>query len=223
MLPQIDTLKVILDKQVKRYIKSDEHQKMYDLAFWLWDFFHREQKRDTWEDYFTHPIQTTLLLIDLFWKDISITDIIVSLLHDALEDTLLEYETIKNLFWLYTADCIRQMTKWNKLDYLKGEEKRRLDELSTESETDRIEINEILHQSRLRRDHEYYENFNHWNIQSLRVKICDRLHNLVTMPVGDTERIKKNIRTTRLYFLPSSDKIPRKILDKIEEVIKTLE
>lgn len=216
-------LKPTLDKLVKRYIHSENDQKLYEFSFSLWNEIHKSQVRDSWEEYFTHPIQSVFILIDLFGSEISLIDIIICLLHDSLEDTIITYDVLDLFFGCKISDCIRQLTKKNKLDYLTHQDKKRIDNLSTSNDQDKIEIDEILHQARLRRDHEYYWKLCEWPIEALRVKICDRLHNLMTLPLDNKRKIEKNLRTTKMYFIPCSEKFSPQIIKKINEILKTLE
>ncbi|SPR08254.1 (p)ppGpp synthetase [Orientia tsutsugamushi] len=55
--------------------------------------YHSNQKRDTGEPYYMHPLEVALMVADYSFK----TDtIITAILHDVIEDTKLTKEKISN-------------------------------------------------------------------------------------------------------------------------------
>lgn len=218
----ISKLKKILDVKVSTYCNSVNDLKKYELAFSVWHYFHKNQKRDTWEDYFTHPIEVTLLLINYFESEIKLDDIIISLLHDTLEDTTLKKDSIENLFWKFVANCVEELSKPDKITFLTLAEKKELNLITDRNIYNQVYIKEVLKKLRERRDIEYYWAIKNWNKSSVRVKICDRLHNLSTLPKTNIKKIEKNIKTTREYFLNWMIK-NKKVNNEIEKYLKKLE
>jgi len=70
--------------------------------------YHGEQKRETGEPYYSHPIEVAYLISDyLFTTEV----IIVSILHDTIEDTNLTAEMISVIFDPKIANKVEDLTR----------------------------------------------------------------------------------------------------------------
>jgi len=70
--------------------------------------YHAGQKRQSGEDYYSHPIEVAFLVSDYLFK----TNIIVtSILHDIIEDTKLNFEMIKDIFGEKIAINVNDLTR----------------------------------------------------------------------------------------------------------------
>jgi guanosine-3',5'-bis(diphosphate) 3'-pyrophosphohydrolase len=70
--------------------------------------YHGDQKRESGEPYYSHPLEVAYMISDYLFR----TDIIVtSILHDTLEDTELTFEMIKHLFGEVIAHQVMDLTR----------------------------------------------------------------------------------------------------------------
>jgi len=113
-----------LDKKVEKIIKrvnlympslskeyiSNEIKKAYIYA----RDAHKWVFRLSWEPYISHPVEATLLLLDL---KPDILTIQACLLHDVIEDTTRTYEDILEVFWEEVANLCAWMEKLSKVRY----------------------------------------------------------------------------------------------------------
>lgn len=70
--------------------------------------YHGDQKRQSGEPYYSHPLEVAYMIADYLPR----TDVIVaSILHDTLEDTNLTYEEIKETFGTAVAEKVEGLTR----------------------------------------------------------------------------------------------------------------
>ncbi|KJV70410.1 HD domain-containing protein [Orientia tsutsugamushi] len=70
--------------------------------------YHGQQKRDTGELYYTHPLEVAYMIADYSFE----TDtIITAILHDTLEDTTLTKEKIVKVFGRKIAEQVSDLTR----------------------------------------------------------------------------------------------------------------
>ncbi len=70
--------------------------------------YHGEQKRQSGEPYYSHPIEVAFMVSDYLLR----TDILVtSILHDVLEDTKMTFEMIKAIFGERVANQVMDLTR----------------------------------------------------------------------------------------------------------------
>ncbi|SPM46204.1 (p)pGpp hydrolase [Orientia tsutsugamushi] len=70
--------------------------------------YHGQQKRDTGELYYTHPLEVAYMVADYSFE----TDtIITAILHDTLEDTKLTKERIRYEFGANIAEQVSDLTR----------------------------------------------------------------------------------------------------------------
>ncbi len=119
---KIDKKVELLINQVVLYLKdfsrdyvSNEINKAYLYA----KNAHHGDFRLSWQPYIDHPVEATLILLDL---KPDIYTIQACLLHDVIEDTPKTYEDILKTFWIEVAGLCRGMEKLSKVRYA-GEER----------------------------------------------------------------------------------------------------
>lgn len=119
---KIDKKVELLINQVILYLKdfsrdyvSNEINKAYLYA----KDAHHGDFRLSWQPYIDHPVEATLILLDL---KPDIYTIQACLLHDVIEDTPKTYEDILKTFWIEVAGLCRGMEKLSKVRYA-GEER----------------------------------------------------------------------------------------------------
>jgi (p)ppGpp synthase/HD superfamily hydrolase len=170
------------------------------------------QKRRTWEDYHSHPYEVTKIFIEFQSHRISENWLIACILHDNIEDINDEtYEEIEKDFWKEIAFLVELLSKPNVEEFWGNKEKRNKNYFWKFSNltTLKIYVREKWKDKwwKNNKDEKWQSkrtNLNKWNISNATIgryaciiwviKICDRIHNLQTMP-PDTykvEKIKKN-------------------------------
>lgn len=90
--------------------------------------------RNNWEKYFEHLEQVSLISIEIFEKELNkikknkilhrtlVDRIIIALLHDIIEDTNVDFNEIKDLFWINIAIAVQALSK-NKINIKENSDK----------------------------------------------------------------------------------------------------
>ena len=136
--------------------------------------YHGDQKRQSGEPYYSHPLEVAYMLAEYAAKENKRyfkTDLLVSsILHDTIEDTDLTFEMIAKIFGEVVAQQVEGMTR------IKTHGKITSEEL----------VNSLLLQK---------------NKDVLMIKMFDRLHNVQTIQAKSEGKIKKIIDETVKVFL----------------------
>lgn len=136
--------------------------------------YHGEQKRQSGEAYYSHPLEVAYMLAEYAAKEnrrYFRTDLLVSaILHDTIEDTELTASMITEIFGKVVSNQVEDMTR------IKTHGKITSEEL----------VNSLLLQK---------------NKDVLMIKMFDRLHNVQTIQAKSPEKIKKIIEETVKVFL----------------------
>ena len=141
---------------------------------------HSIQIRASGDPYFTHPLAVAHILADLKLDDASI---VTGLLHDTVEDTTVDIETVEKAFGTQVAKLVEGVTKLNKIDYQpenvrQAENFRKL----------------LLAMSK--------------DIRILMVKIADRLHNMRTIDhIKSKDKRAKIAKETLEIYAPLTERI----------------
>lgn len=134
---------------------------------------HGDQIRKSKHPYYTHPLAVANIVATLKLDDISI---ITALLHDVIEDTDVTFDEISEKFGLDVAQIVEGVTKLSSIEY----------------KSDEIKETENLRKLffALSKD-----------IRVLIVKLCDRLHNMMTLEHISSlkKRRAKAIETLEIY------------------------
>lgn len=70
--------------------------------------YHGDQKRQSGEPYYTHPLEVAYMISDYLFR----TDVLVtSILHDTIEDTELTFEMIEDAFGFRIAEQVEDLTR----------------------------------------------------------------------------------------------------------------
>lgn len=156
-----------------------------DLISRAWDFAekaHQDQKRDTGESFFAHPVNVATNLLDINCDSATIA---AALLHDVVEDTKASLKEIHNVFGPDVATLVDGVTKLKPLDspperpWTKDEERREnLSKLFVAIVNDpRVAL----------------------------VKLADRLHNLATLGGLEDDRRRKIANESLDVFAPLAE------------------
>ncbi|MDF2520762.1 MAG: (p)ppGpp synthetase [Clostridia bacterium] len=110
-------LQKLIDK-IEKYNSSDSItviKNAYEFAYKA----HNGQKRQSGDDYITHPYEVANILADLNLDNVTIA---AGILHDVVEDTIYTYDDIKDEFGEEIAMLVDGVTKLGKLEYTTKEE-----------------------------------------------------------------------------------------------------
>lgn len=160
-----------LKKQIKASGRSYDFE-LIDKAYKLAEKCHRGQKRESGEDYITHPVSVAALLVEL---GMDTETLCAALLHDVVEDTDLPLEDISREFGDEIAQLVDGVTKLGQLAFSSVEEQ--------QAENVR---KMLLAMSR--------------DIRVMIIKLCDRLHNLRTLEyISPQKQRDKALETMEIY------------------------
>ena len=158
-----------LVERVKAY-DADADEDLLNRAYVFGIKAHGNQKRDSGDPYFSHPLEVAGILTDLKLDDAAI---VTALLHDTIEDTAATHAEIERLFGREIADLVDGVTKLSKLE-LQSEE-------TKQAENFRKFMLAMSH-----------------DVRVLLVKLADRLHNMRTLQAVKSEARRRRIATETL-------------------------
>src|SRR6056297_1915750 len=161
-----------LKEKIQKYNKKadfDLIEKAYNLSKKAHD---DNPNRMSGEKFFMHPYNVALILANLNMDEATIA---AGLLHDVLEDTIVEYDELKDQFGEEIANLVDGVTKLSKVKY-KTKEERQAESLRKM----------VIAMSK--------------DIRVIIIKLADRLHNIKTleyMPVNKQK--EKAVETMEIY------------------------
>jgi guanosine-3',5'-bis(diphosphate) 3'-pyrophosphohydrolase len=150
---------------------------LIERAYTAAELAHRGQKRRSGEPYITHPVAVAQILADL---GIGAKTIAAALLHDTVEDTDYELDTLRHDFGDEIAMLVDGVTKLDKLKY--GD--------SAQAETVR---KMVVAMSK--------------DIRVLVIKLADRLHNARTWGFVSTETASRKAKETLEIYAPLAHRL----------------
>ncbi len=137
---------------IERYMNQKDLARIEE-AYYFARKFHEGQKRKSGEPYIVHPLKVAIILAQ---HNVDASMIITGLLHDCIEDTEAQKETIQELFSEDIASLVDQLTKLQNIEFKTKEE--------GQSENLRKLLLAMAQDTRV-----------------VMVKIADRLHNMRTL------------------------------------------
>jgi guanosine-3',5'-bis(diphosphate) 3'-pyrophosphohydrolase len=170
-----DLLKPLVTGLLEHHPHADVAE--VERAFNIARTAHIGQTRKSGEDYITHPVEVTQILIEL---GLDQETIIASLLHDTVEDTPYSLDQLRNDFGDQIASLVDGVTKLDKLTY--GP--------TAEAETVR---KMVIAMSR--------------DIRVLVIKLADRLHNARTWKFVSAESALRKARETLDIYAPLAHRL----------------
>lgn len=134
---------------------------------------HGTQKRDSGEDYFTHPLEVAGILVAMH---LDVATIATALLHDTVEDTIATLDEIEKLFGKEVAFLVDGVTKLSQIEF----------------QSDKAKQAENFRKLLIAMSSD---------IRVLLVKLADRLHNMRTLHfvVSEKKRIRVAQETMEIY------------------------
>jgi GTP pyrophosphokinase len=170
-----DLLKPLINGLLEHHPLTDVSR--VEQAFEVAHTAHQGQFRKSGEDYITHPVAVTQILVDLGLDE---ETIIASLLHDTVEDTPYSLDQLRNDFGDDIAALVDGVTKLDKLTYGSN----------AEAETVR---KMVIAMSR--------------DIRVLVIKLADRLHNARTWKFVSGESALRKARETLDIYAPLAHRL----------------
>ena len=164
-----------LEPRLKKRENYEEIKRAYEYAF----NEHKEMKRLSGDDFITHPLEVTKILMDLNVDD---TTIIASLLHEVINNGNTTFEDLKELFGDEVAMIVNSVSKINKL------------ELPDNNEKSVIYLRKIL--VGLAED-----------VRVLYIKLADRLHNMRTNWAINPAKQKEKANETMSVLVPIAHRL----------------
>ena len=163
--------------------KSDSIQKAMDLALEA----HKDQKRKSGEPYVIHPILVAAITASISGDEIMVA---AALLHDVVEDTEYSIEDIEERFGSDIVHMVGGLTKIMEI---------RDQKLISSDSSDRL-INSAL-------------SFRKMLIASIKdvrvlvIKLCDRLHNMLTLDALPESKQKRIAEETLVVYAPIAHRL----------------
>lgn len=154
-----------------------EDREKIEWAYALAKQFHREQVRNEGVRYFEHCRDVALILIE--YGPTNPDELIVGLLHDIYEDQFVPRGMIKQLFGREIEEAIKILS--HEKPFYKSHGK-------------------IIKTPESKKA--YFDSIRRGSVLIRRVKLADRLHNLLTLEFVKPEKRIRKIKETREYILP---------------------
>jgi len=167
-----------LQKELSQYLEPEqlaEVEKAYEMAYEA----HAGQKRQSGEDYITHPVSAALVLAGM---RVDYQTIIAALLHDVLEDTHVTKTQIKESFGESVADLVDGVSKLQQIKFESRAE--------AQAENFRKMILAMVQ-----------------DIRVILVKLADRLHNMRTLGVMPIEKKRRIAKDTIEIYAPIANRL----------------
>lgn len=164
------SLESVLMEMDKNKIEYDPE--LVKKAYYFTKNAHEGQLRNSGEEYFIHPINVSLILINLNMDEATI---IAAMLHDVLEDTEISFEEIEHEFSNEIAVLVDGVTKLKRLKFKSKQE--------SQAENVRKMVMAMAN-----------------DIRVIIIKLADRLHNMRTLEyMTKAKQFEKATETLEIY------------------------
>ncbi|WP_425539970.1 RelA/SpoT family protein [Microaceticoccus formicicus] len=164
------SLESVLMEMDKNKIEYDP--KLVKKAYYFTKNAHEGQLRNSGEEYFIHPVNVSLILINLNMDEATI---IAAMLHDVLEDTEISFEEIEHEFSNEIAVLVDGVTKLKRLKFKSKQE--------SQAENVRKMVMAMAN-----------------DIRVIIIKLADRLHNMRTLEyMTKAKQFEKATETLEIY------------------------
>ena len=161
-----------------------EGLEMVKKAYYYAEELHKGQKRQSGEDYITHPLNVAYTLAEMYAD----TDTLcAALLHDTLEDTKITKEQIAIDFNNDVANLVDGVTKISRMNF------------ATKQEQNLANTRKII--TSITND-----------VRIIIIKLADRLHNMRTLQFKSEFKQKENAKETLLLYVPLADRLGMHII-----------
>src|SRR5918911_148803 len=152
---------------------------------------HKGQTRASGEPYLVHPLEVANILADMRLDEVSVS---TGLLHDVVEDTLVDLETIRKYFGDDVAHLVDGLTKIAQISNVSKEEQ--------EAENVRKMLLAMVN-----------------DVRVVLVKLADRLHNMRTLQYLKPEKRRRIAQETLDIYAPIAHRLGMgKIRGELEDL-----
>ena len=158
---------------------------------------HKEQFRKSGEPYIVHPILVAAITAAITNDE---TMVIAALLHDVVEDTPTTIEEIEDLFGKDVAHLVSGLTK---IDTIRDSE------LIPSSSNEKLVVSALSFRKMLLASIE--------DVRVLVVKLCDRLHNMLTLDALPPHKQKRIAEETLVVYAPIAHRLGISFMKNILE------
>lgn len=153
---------------------NNEEVEIIKKAYSYAEELHKGQKRQSGEDYITHPLNVAYILADMHADRDTVC---AGLLHDTLEDTSITKEDIASIFNKNIANLVDGVTKISKMNF------------SSKQDQNLANTRKII--TSITED-----------VRIIIIKLADRLHNMRTLGFKSEFKQKENAMETMDIFVP---------------------
>ncbi len=187
LLKKAQNINTIEEAQKLLFYYHPKQSPLFHKALNLAKEAHSHQKRKSGEPYIIHPILVATITALVSNDEIMI---IAALLHDVVEDTDYEIEEIAQIFGKDVAHMVEGLTK---IEYIREEE-------LVPSSSDKKLISSAL-------------TFRKMLISSIKdvrvlvVKLCDRLHNMITLDALPKDKQQRIAEETMVVYAPIAHRL----------------
>jgi len=140
---------------------------------------HKGQKRASGESYLVHPLEVANILADMRLDAVSVS---TGLLHDVVEDTLVDVDTIRDYFGEEVANLVGGLTKIAQISNVSREEQ--------QAENVRKMLLAMIN-----------------DVRVVLVKLADRLHNMRTLQFLTPEKRRRIAQETMDIYAPIAHRL----------------
>ena len=164
--------------KMKHYY-GDSYYEVLDKAYNFAFTAHKGQKRESGEDYISHPYQVAEILVDL---GLDVSAIAAALLHDVVEDTFVTRDQLEKEFGKEICMLVDGVTKLDKINF------------STKEEEQAENLRKMF--VAMAKD-----------IRVILIKLADRLHNMRSLGYLSKERQLSMARETLEIYAPIAGRL----------------
>ncbi|MCP4474926.1 MAG: RelA/SpoT family protein [Gammaproteobacteria bacterium] len=167
-----------LQRDLNKYLSKRQVEKIYQ-SYLFAEEAHSEQKRSSGQPYITHPVATAKILASMHLDGATI---MAALLHDVIEDTDIEKETLRKRFGREVAELVDGVTKLTQIEF----------ESYAEAQAENFRKMMLA----MTKD-----------IRVILIKLSDRLHNMRTLTHLKTRKQRRIARETLEIYAPIANRL----------------
>ncbi|BBB15804.1 guanosine-3' 5'-bis(Diphosphate) 3'-pyrophosphohydrolase [Candidatus Rickettsiella viridis] len=167
-----------LKQEAQEYLPPDQVERIYH-AYQFAAKAHAGQQRHSGDPYITHPLAVAKILAQMH---MDAQTLIVALLHDVIEDTAIEKNSLANTFGPEIAELVDGMSKLTQIQF------------QSRAEAQAENFRKML--LAMAKD-----------IRIILIKLADRLHNMRTLSVVPPEKRQRIARETLDIYAPIAQRL----------------
>lgn len=116
--------KIYLDNDIEIDLIAKRTLRRINTAYALMKQEFEDKHRDSWERYFEHLREVTLIVINEL-ENPNVEKVLIAILHDSIEDIELTFNEIKRFFWIRVAIWVQAISKNPFEEYLTESERKK--------------------------------------------------------------------------------------------------